>query len=208
MHAPRLGYTSLCHHLDAQQATSLIMRGLSSAADLVNSFKQVAVDRATAQRRIFDLHQTLHEIATTMMRKIRPLGHDIELDIPPEIEMNSYPGPLGQVVASMINNALLHAFDGVDHGHMRLSALQLETGRVQIQFRDDGVGIPEQNISRIFDPFFTTKMGQGGNGLGLNICYNIVNTLLNGSITVQSVVGEGTCFTMDLPLTAPEQVGN
>ena len=190
---------------DANQATELIMRGLSSAADLVSSFKQVAVDRATQHRRVFDLQQTLHEVVATMMRKIRPLGHDIEIDVPADIEVNSYPGPLGQVIASMINNALLHGFEGIEHGHMRLSAHQQEVGRVRIVFQDDGVGIPEQNISRIFDPFFTTKMGQGGNGLGLNISYNIVNSLLNGQISVKSSVGEGAIFTIDIPLTAPEQ---
>ena len=88
---------------------------------------------------------------------------------------------------------------------MRLSAHQVEVGRVQIHFEDDGVGIAEQNISRIFDPFFTTKMGQGGNGLGLNISYNIAKDLLSGQITVKSTVGEGTCFIVDIPLTAPEQ---
>jgi signal transduction histidine kinase len=190
---------------DANQATELIMRGLSSAADLVSSFKQVAVDRATQHRRVFDLQQTLHEVVATMMRKIRPLGHDIEIDVPGDIEVNSYPGPLGQVIASMINNALLHGFEGIEHGHMRLSAHQQEVGRIRIVFQDDGVGIPEQNISRIFDPFFTTKMGQGGNGLGLNISYNIVTSLLNGQISVKSSVGEGATFTIDLPLTAPEQ---
>jgi signal transduction histidine kinase len=190
---------------EADQATTLIMRGLSSAAQLVSSFKQVAVDRATAHRREFDLQQTLHEVVATMMRKIRPLGHDIEIDVPAEIEVNSYPGPLGQVISCMINNSLVHGFEGREQGHMRLSACELEAGRVQIHFEDDGVGIAEQNISRIFDPFFTTKMGQGGNGLGLNISYNIIKDLLGGQINVKSVLGEGTCFVLDIPLVAPEQ---
>ncbi len=190
---------------EADQATTLIMRGLTSAAQLVSSFKQVAVDRATAHRREFDLQQTLHEVVATMMRKIRPLGHDIEIDVPAEIEVNGYPGPLGQVISCMINNSLVHGFEGREQGHMRLSALEVETGRVQIHFADDGVGIAEQNISRIFDPFFTTKMGQGGNGLGLNISYNIIKDLLGGQINVKSVLGEGTCFVLDIPLIAPEQ---
>jgi signal transduction histidine kinase/tetratricopeptide (TPR) repeat protein len=193
--------------LDAQEATTLITRGLSSAINLVRSFMQVAVDRATEHRRVFDLQQTLDEIVATMMSKIRPNGHEIKIEIPADIEINSYPGPLGQVITSLIHNALLHGFEGREGGHMRLWTQQVETGRVQILFEDDGVGIPEQNISRIFDPFFTTKMGQGGNGLGLNISYNIVTSLLNGHISVKSVAGEGTTFTIDLPLTAPEQQG-
>jgi signal transduction histidine kinase len=90
---------------------------------------------------------------------------------------------------------------------MRLSASQPTAGRVQIEFRDNGNGIPPQNLSRIFDPFFTTRMGQGGSGLGLSISYNIVTSILNGHITVQSTTASaasGTCFTLDLPLSVME----
>jgi signal transduction histidine kinase len=73
---------------------------------------------------------------------------------------------------------------------------------VRIEFRDDGRGIPAEHLSRIFDPFFTTRMGQGGTGLGLNIAYNIVTTLLGGTIRVESGAGEGTAFIVDLPLRA------
>jgi signal transduction histidine kinase len=190
---------------DAQEATTLIIRGLTNATTLVNSFKQISVDRATAQRRMFNLRQVAEEIVESMIRKIEPLGHGIVIDIPADIMMNSYPSSLGQVLASLINNCLLHAFDGRSNGHMHLSACQQEVGRVQIKLKDDGVGIPAQNLPRIFDPFFTTKMGQGGNGLGLNISYNIVTSLLNGQISVASVADGGATFMLDLPLTAAEQ---
>jgi signal transduction histidine kinase len=187
---------------DAQEATGLIMRGLSSAAELVNDFKQVAVDRTTAHRRVFDLQQTLHELVSTMMRQIRPSGHQIELDISEEISMDSYPGPLGQVISSLIGNAMLHAFEGRANGQMRISAQQSDVQRVRITFADNGVGIKEHHLKRIFDPFFTTKMGQGSGGLGLNISYNIITTLLNGQIAVESIIGQNTIFIIDLPLTA------
>ena len=190
---------------EAQEASVLILRGLTNAADLVNSFKQVAVDRTTAQRRIFDLAQTSHEIVATMMSQIRNSGHQIELDIAPNIKMTSYPGPLGQVLTNFINNALLHAFENTEHGHMLLSARQETPGRVLIQFRDNGNGISQQHIKRIFDPFFTTKLGQGGTGLGLSISYNIVCSLLHGHLNVQSAVGKGTVFSLDLPIYTPEQ---
>ncbi|MBI3229265.1 MAG: GAF domain-containing protein [Burkholderiales bacterium] len=190
---------------EAQEASVLILRGLTSAADLVNSFKQVAVDRTTAQRRSFDLAQTCHEIVATMMSQIRNTGHQIELDIPTGIKLTSYPGPLGQVLTNLINNALLHAFEHTAKGHMLLSARQDAPGRVMIQFRDNGGGISAQHIKRIFDPFFTTKLGQGGTGLGLSISYNIVGSLLQGQLQVQSAVGKGTVFTLDIPLYTPEQ---
>lgn len=189
---------------EAQEASEIIMRGLKNASSLVNSFKQVAVDRASAQHRKFDLQQTCQEVVSTMMRALRPWGHQISIEIPDNIIMQSYPGPLGQVLANLIDNALVHAFENRTGGQLRLSAQLTAHARVCIEFADDGVGIAEQHLTRIFDPFFTTKMGQGGNGLGLSISYNIVTTLLNGNISVSSQVGQGTVFTLDLPITTQE----
>ncbi|MES2129581.1 MAG: two-component regulator propeller domain-containing protein [Pseudomonadota bacterium] len=183
----------------AQEASGLIMRSLMSAADLVNSFKQVAVDQASAQRRRFNLEQASQEIVATMMNQVRKAGHVLELDIPSDIAMDSFPGPFGQVIINFINNALLHAFEKGQAGRMLLSATRLPDDRVQVEFHDNGVGIAPEHLARIFDPFFTTKMGQGGSGLGLNITYNIVTSLLKGHIRVTSAPGEGTTFIMDLP---------
>ena len=188
---------------DAKKASELVMRGLTSAADLVNSFKQVAVDRTTEQRRMFNLQQVAHEIIATMMNRIRASNHAIEFDVPEAVAMDSYPGPFGQVVANFINNALLHAFDRGQRGQMWLRATPAPEGRVLITFSDNGSGIAPEHLGRIFDPFFTTKLGQGGSGLGLSISYNIVTSLLGGQISVASSA-DGTTFTLDLPLTAPQ----
>mgnify|MGYP003384696000 CR=1 FL=1 len=207
MQKQNLHFVQLKQYLeDTHEASILILRGLESAADLVNSFKQVAVDRTSAQRRVFDLQQTSHEIVATMMSQIRPSGHKISLDIPEKIKMHSYPGPFGQVITNFINNALKHAFTPDTHGEMRLSASQPIAGRVMIQFADNGAGISSENVKRIFDPFFTTKLGQGGSGLGLNISFNIVTSLLKGQIKVHSTPGVGTTFTLDLPLVVEDEL--
>jgi ligand-binding sensor domain-containing protein/signal transduction histidine kinase len=185
----------------ASEASALIQRSLHAAAELVNSFKQVSVDQASTQRRRFDLAQACHEIAATIMNQVRRGGHTLSLEVAPGIVMDSYPGPLGQVLINFVNNALLHAFDG-HGGRMVLTATLNGADRVRIEFRDNGRGIPAEHLSRIFDPFFTTRMGQGGTGLGLNIAYNIVTTLLQGSIQVESTPGQGTVFILDLPLRA------
>ncbi|MBW3510681.1 GAF domain-containing protein [Janthinobacterium sp. NKUCC06_STL] len=212
MNGPGLRRSDLAAFIDdAGKASALVMRGLRSAADLVNSFKQVAVDRTTEQRRRFDLQQVSNEIIATVMNRIRSSGHRIEMDIDFGIAMDSYPGPFGQVITNLINNALLHAFapapndGGAGTGCMRLSAT-MEAARVHIVFEDNGGGIAEQHLSRIFDPFFTTKLGQGGSGLGLSISYNIVTALLGGTIQVASSPA-GTRFTLDLPLEAPQLDG-
>ena len=206
MNGPGLRRSDLAAYIDdAGKASALVMRGLHSAADLVNSFKQVAVDRTTEQRRQFDLQQVSNEIIATVMNRIRSSGHRIETDIAFGIAMDSYPGPFGQVTTNLINNSLLHAFDQMDGGNagrMRLSA-EADEARVLIVFEDNGGGIAEQHLSRIFDPFFTTKLGQGGSGLGLSISYNIVTALLGGTIQVASSPA-GTRFTLDLPLVAPQ----
>jgi signal transduction histidine kinase len=188
---------------DARKAHELVMRGLNSAANLVNSFKQVAVDRTTEQRREFNLSQVSMEVIATMMNRIRASNHRIEVEVPDTIALDSYPGPYGQVIANFINNALLHAFTRAGSGSMWLRAQTPVEGRVLVTFRDNGSGIAPEHMSRIFDPFFTTKLGQGGSGLGLSISYNIVTSLMGGQISVHSS-REGTTFTLDLPLTAPE----
>jgi ligand-binding sensor domain-containing protein/signal transduction histidine kinase len=195
--------SDLAGWIDAsREASGLIVRSLHNAADLVNSFKQVSVDQASAQRRRFDLSQACHEIAATMMNKVRRDGHTLELQVPAGIVLDGYPGSLGQVLINFVNNALLHAFDAPG-GRLVLAASTPEAGRVRIEFSDDGRGIAPEHVARIFDPFFTTRMGQGGTGLGLNIAYNLVTTLLGGAIRVDSTPGHGTVFILDLPLEAP-----
>ncbi|SFD10036.1 two-component regulator propeller domain-containing protein [Massilia yuzhufengensis] len=187
----------------SREAAGLIMRSLHSAAELVNSFRQVSVDQASAHRRRFDLAQACLEIAATLMNTVRLAGHRLELEVPAGIVMDSFPGPLGQVVINFVNNAMLHAFEGPG-GVMLLRAQLLDGGAVRIEFRDDGRGIPPAHLARIFDPFFTTRMGQGGTGLGLNITWNIVTSLLGGTVRVESVPGQGAVFILDLPLRAPD----
>ncbi len=186
----------------AREASQLIVRSLHNAAELVSSFRQVSVDQASSQRRRFDLAQACNEIGATLMNTVRLAGHRLELDVPAGIVMDSFPGPLGQVIINFVNNAMMHAFDGPG-GVMTLVALEADT-RVVMTFRDDGRGIDAAHQGRIFDPFFTTRMGQGGTGLGLNIVYNIVTTLMGGTIRVVSLPDAGTAFLLILPLKAPD----
>jgi signal transduction histidine kinase len=164
-----------------------------------------AVDRTTEQRREFNLLQVCRESIATMMNRIRSAGHVIDLRIADNIVLDSYPGPFGQVIANFINNALLHAFRADRPGRMVLAATAIGDGRVLVEFRDNGVGIPPDHLTRIFDPFFTTRLGQGGSGLGLSISYNIVTAVLGGQVGVASSNHAGTSFTLDLPLCAPRQ---
>ncbi|MFZ6777950.1 PAS-domain containing protein [Undibacterium sp. Ji83W] len=186
----------------AQHASELIEHGLNNAADLVASFKQVAVDQASSKRRRFQLSKVCHDVIATMMAKIRQAGLRINMDIPEHIELDSFPGPLDQVICNLVDNAILHAFEGKPDGQIWISATMLGQDRVELRFDDNGVGIPTENLGRVFDPFFTTKLGQGGTGLGMNIVYNIVTSLLGGDIRIESEEGDGTSFIMQIPLVA------
>ncbi len=186
-----------------REGLELVTRGLRAAGELVQSFKQVAVDRATEQRREFDLLRTSQEVVATLQRSIQVAGHNLHIDIAPGIVLDGYPGPYGQVLTNLINNAVLHAFEPQTKGSMRLRAQLLRNVQVEIRFSDDGVGIAAENLKRIFDPFFTTKLGQGGSGLGMSISYNIVTSLFGGELEVNSTPGQGSCFILRLPLIAP-----
>jgi len=189
---------------ETQSVARLIMQGLQTAAELITSFKQVAVDRTAEQRRLFDLALLCEQVTATLQAGIRNKGHHLELQIPEGLLLNSFPGPLGQVLSNLVNNAMLHGFGARRGGLMQLSARPLKDGRVELRFRDDGVGISAAHASRVFEPFFTTKFGQGGSGLGLSISHNIVSSLLGGSLTLDPAPGPGCCFVLCLPLQAPE----
>lgn len=184
-------------------AADLLIRNLQRAAELIRSFKGVAVDRTSSQRRDFELADVVHETLTTLAPTLKHRPYRVDSHIPAGIHLNSYPGPLGQIISNLINNCIVHAFAGREHGVIRIEATPLGNDRVRVVISDDGCGIPREHLKRIFDPFFTTRLGQGGSGLGLNIVYNLTTSLLGGSVEVDSQPGSGSRFIFNLPLTAP-----
>lgn len=180
-----------------------LMRNLERAYDLIRNFKQVAVDQTSEHRRRFRLDKTIDEIIASLSPTLKREPVTVYCRIAAHIELDSYPGPLGQVLINLVNNALIHAFTGRPHGHITISGELRDTETVCLVIEDDGNGIPESHLERIFEPFFTTRLGQGGSGLGLSIIYNIVTGLLGGRIDCTSTLGSGTRFTLLLPLRAP-----
>ncbi|MDE2430921.1 MAG: HAMP domain-containing histidine kinase, partial [Burkholderiales bacterium] len=188
----------------AEQGTSLLMRTLGVARELIGNFKQVAVDQASNQRRKFDLRHVLDEVLSTLAPMYKNGPFNLITDLEADIEMDSYPGPLGQIITNFMTNALNHAFEGRTEGQILIVSRRSSTDSVEIVFEDNGVGIEEAEQKRVFDPFYTTKLGQGGSGLGMNIAYNLVTGVLGGEIRLFSQPGKGTRFTLDLPCIAPE----
>jgi len=188
---------------DTGLAAEILIRNLTRAGTLVSSFKQVAVDQTSSQRREFQLQEIVSEIVLTLNPTIRASGCDIATVVEDGLWLDSYPGPLGQALTNLINNAIIHGFGAGQKGRIEITARALRPERVEIAVRDHGKGIDTDNLRRIFDPFFTTRLGQGGSGLGLHIVHNIVTGLLGGQVEVDSQLGQGSVFTLRLPARAP-----
>lgn len=187
---------------DARTGMQMLQDGLRRADSLVQNFKQVAVEQSISQRRSFRLRDVLQEAAGPAQTSLRSTPYRLELDIPDTIFMDSFAGPIEQIVTQLISNAVLHGFRQRPEGRMWLRA-HAQQSTVQLVFGDDGVGMDEEVRTRVFDPFFTTHLGQGSNGLGMNICYNLVTGPLGGSIVVESSPGKGCTYTLSLPLISP-----
>ena len=189
----------------SEQAAELLTRNMHRAHTLVSNFKQVAVDQASEQRRSFDLATMVGEVAAMLRPTLNKTPWQLIVDIPSGITMDSFPGPLGQVIGNLVDNAITHAFDGRDQGMIRIDAL-VSDNEVVLKVSDDGLGMTAAVREHAFDPFFTTMLGKGGSGLGLHIVFNIVTEILGGGINLVAAPGNGSRFTLRLPLIAPTRV--
>ena len=188
---------------ETSKGANILVRSLDRAAQLILSFKQVAVDQSSNHRRSFDLSTTLNEILVTLEPMYSRTSHQLHVDFIPNVMMESYPGALAQIITNSVNNALTHAFENMPEGSMQLSTRLSSNNQVEITFMDNGAGISPEHLAKVFDPFFTTKLGKGGSGLGMHIVYNLVTDVLGGKISIQSSPGHGTKLSLLLPLIAP-----
>jgi PAS domain S-box-containing protein len=186
------------HFLEGiEQGSNIILLNLQRAAELIRSFKQVAVDQSSEERRRVNLKDYIEEVMLSLQPKLKGTPHRLELDCPAGLEVETIPGALSQILTNFVLNAMTHAFEPGKAGLMRIRVLQAEDC-LELTFSDDGRGIPPEHQPRIFDPFFTTRRGQGGTGLGLHIVFNLVHQTLGGTVTVASQPGHGTTFTVTL----------
>ncbi|KQP17665.1 hypothetical protein ASF43_07190 [Pseudorhodoferax sp. Leaf267] len=187
-----------------EQGTEIAVRSLRRAADLVQNFKQVAVDQTSAQRRRFELHDLVRDMAASLRPGLAGTPYTIEVDVPATgLQLDSYPGALGQALGQLVHNAVQHGFDGRDHGCVRITGGPGAPGQVWLRVADDGRGIAAGRLARIFEPFIGGAPGRNGTGLGLYASANAVATLLGGSLTADSTEGQGSCFELRLPTEAP-----
>lgn len=180
------------------QSSNMILANLTRAADLIHSFKEVAVDQSSELKRTFYLKNYLEEILTSLTAKLRTTKQTVKVNCDENIILDTYPGVFSQIVTNLVMNSLIHAYEPNDEGVLTLD-FQLDGELLVFEYADNGKGITPENLSKIFEPFFTTKRGQGGTGLGLHIIYNLVNQKLQGTIKCQSQLGNGTNFLIKFP---------
>lgn len=201
-----LKYSELSDYLEsATESTRIIEQNIRRATDLVKNFKQVAVDQTSERRRSFSLSVIIDELVATLKPQLKHTPHTLEVDVPPHLLMNSYPGPLEQVITNLVMNSLAHAFEPGESGLLKLAVRKVDEDHIEMEYSDNGRGIDMEIRSRIFDPFFTTQLGRGGSGLGLHIAYNIVTDMLGGDIRLDEKTRKGVRFIITLPRETPER---
>ncbi len=189
-----------------RSASSQLVSNLNRAAELIQSFKQVAADRSYSDQRSFDIADLTDQVVMSLRPGVRKKNLTLTVDCKPNLIMDSYPGPYGQVLTNLFLNSVAHAFPAGEGGEVQIKVKEAGEDHVEVLFSDNGCGMSADIRRRAFDPFFTTRRNEGGTGLGLHIVYSIVTSRLGGRIHLHSAPNEGTRVQMILPRVAPAEL--
>ncbi len=183
------------------EGADLILKNMERAAELVTSFKQIAVDQSIEQRRQIDLHDYLDEVIISIKPRFKHQNIRIDNRVPAQQLIEINPGAIAQVITNLIVNACMHAFDE-SGGEILIESIE-QPEYFELHFRDNGRGMSAEVLNNIYAPFFTTKRNRGGTGLGMHIVHNLITDKLGGTINCVSAPNQGTHFTLTLPKHPP-----
>ncbi len=186
----------------SRDAAQQLVANLHRAGELIQSFKQVAVDRSHAERRQFGLSEATDQIIASLRPVLKKAAIALSVDVPEGLVIDGYPGSYGQILTNLFLNAANHAFPDGRSGTISISARPRGSDDVEIIFADNGAGMTPDVQRQAFDPFFTTRRNEGGTGLGLHIVYNLVTQQLGGRMMLDSRLGQGTTFRIIMPRAA------
>jgi signal transduction histidine kinase len=148
--------------------------------------------------KIIDIKAVIEDVLGFLVKEAEYRSIAINLDIEEDIpQFETDRGKVQQILLNLVNNAFAAM---QDNGSLDIKIRRVENDFVSISVKDNGHGIPEEDLKRIFEPFFSTKTKSGGTGLGLSITYGLIQEL-NGTLNVVSTFGKGSEFTITLPLT-------
>ncbi len=182
-----------------KEVASILLTNLRRAAELVSSFKEVAVDRDADRECVFDVRNYIGDVLVSLGPSFRKAGVSVESECPAGFVARGFPGDFSQILTNLAMNSLIHGFPPGRKGRVAIKVSETEGG-LSLEYSDDGTGMPEDVVKRIFDPFFTTKHDKGCVGLGMNVVYNLVTQKLKGTIAVKSEVGRGMTCTIRIPV--------
>jgi len=182
---------------DAQDITKSLELSLKNAANLIKSFKSVAVEQTHEHLQTFILKEYLENTLRSMHNQLKKSNLEVNINCDNLMQIKSYPGYYSQIITNLVNNSLMHGFENGETGNIDIRIIKAHE-RLKITYKDTGKGITSENLKRIFDPFFSSKRGKGGTGQGLYIIARIIQTKLNGSIECFSEQNKGVCFEIDL----------
>jgi signal transduction histidine kinase len=186
----------------SRDAAQQLVANLHRAGELIQSFKQVAVDRSHAERRQFSLGEATDQIIASLRPVLKKAPITLSVEMPEGLMIDSYPGAYGQILTNLFLNAANHGFADGRSGAITISARPRGNDYVEIIFADNGAGMTPDVRRQAFDPFFTTRRNEGGTGLGLHIVYNLVTQQLGGRMMLDSRLGQGTTFRIIMPRAA------
>jgi signal transduction histidine kinase len=186
----------------SRDAAQQLVGNLHRAGELIQSFKQVAVDRSHVERRMFSLSEATDQIVASLRPVLKKASISLSVEVPEGLIIDGYPGAYGQILTNLFLNAAYHAFPDGAAGAIAIFARPRGSDDVEIIFSDNGAGMTPDVQRQAFDPFFTTRRNEGGTGLGLHIVYNLVTQQLGGRMMLDSRLGQGTTFRIIMPRTA------
>ena len=181
-----------------EESSGSVLSNLERAAELVQSFKKVAADQSSEEKRVFGMKNYLEQILLSLRPQFKRTPHQVSMECPDDLTLDSYPGAIMQIMTNLIMNSLLHGFADGRAGEISIT-VEPAGENVALTYRDTGVGMDQEQKERIYDPFYTTTRGSGGTGLGMNIVYNLVTQTLKGSIILETSPGQGAVFVLTLP---------
>jgi signal transduction histidine kinase len=200
LNSKELSEADLQGHLGtADETLRILTSNVDRASSLIRSFKQVAVDQSSDGIREIKPAEYFEEVLRSIRLQFKGMRHVISVECDPGLRILSVPGALSQILTNLVINSIVHGFEHVEQGHVRIQ-VHCEDAWLTIDFQDDGSGMPAEALKHLFDPFYTTKRGRGGSGLGANVVYNLVTTKLRGTIAVDSEPGKGLHYRIRLPV--------
>lgn len=181
-----------------KESTKIIVKNLDSAANLIQSFKRIAVDQSTNSVTSFNLKDLLDSVVLSLKHEYKLLNVKISVEAKSNIILHSDPGALVQIITNFIMNGIKHGRVPNRELLIKLIVEEIES-KIVLTYFDNGKGIDPIHLPHVFEPFYTTSRNTGGSGLGLNIVYNLVNQTLKGNIHVSSILGQETRFITEFP---------